>query len=116
MLAMLCNAMQCVLSFHKHCLIFIWSRYILFGLYVPHSLETNSNMFCVYYFTEYLVKAFESIPNTSPFDVTGHPALSINAGFSDGLPVGMMIVGRKFDEATVLNVAYAYEKIRDAKE
>ena len=47
--------------------------------------------------------------------MTGHPALSINAGFSDGLPVGMMIVGRKFDEATVLNVAYAYEKIRDAK-
>ena len=45
--------------------------------------------------------------------MTGHPALSINAGFSDGLPVGMMIVGRKFDEATVLNVAYAYEKIRD---
>jgi len=73
-------------------------------------------MFCVYRFTEYLVKAFESIPNTSPFDVTGHPALSINAGFSDGLPVGMMIVGRKFDEGTVLNVAYAYEKIRDVKE
>ena len=39
----------------------------------------------------------------------------INAGFSDGLPVGMMIVGRKFDEATVLNVAYAYEKMRDSK-
>ena len=52
--------------------------------------------------------------NTAPFNVTGHPALSINAGFSDGLPVGMMIVGRKFDDATVLNVAYAYEKIRDA--
>ena len=48
--------------------------------------------------------------------VTGHPALSINAGFSDGLPVGMMIVGRKFDEATVLNVAYAYEKIRHAED
>ena len=54
------------------------------------------------------------IQNTSPFDVTGHPALSINAGFSDGLPVGMMIVGRMFDDVTVLNVAYAYEKIRDA--
>ena len=49
----------------------------------------------------------------SPFNVSGHPALTINAGFSDGLPVGMMIVGRKFDEATVLNVAYAYETIRD---
>ena len=48
-------------------------------------------------------------------NVTGHPALSINAGFSDGLPVGMMIVGRKFDEVTVLNVAFAYEKIRDTK-
>ncbi|KAL9967996.1 hypothetical protein ACROYT_G026320 [Oculina patagonica] len=63
---------------------------------------------------EYLGKASSNNPNTSPFNVTGHPALSINAGFSDGLPVGMMIVGRKFDEATVLNVAYAYEKIRDA--
>ena len=52
--------------------------------------------------------------NTAPFNVTGHPALSINAGFSDGLPVGMMIVGRKFDEATVLNVAY--EKIRHAED
>jgi len=60
--------------------------------------------------------AFDFCQNTGPFNVTGHPALSINAGFCDGLPVGMMIVGRKFDEATVLNVAYAYEKIRDAKE
>ena len=51
--------------------------------------------------------------NTAPFSVTGHPALSINAGFSEGLPVGMMIVGRKFDETTVLKVAFAYEKIRD---
>ncbi|XP_022805647.1 uncharacterized protein LOC111342795 [Stylophora pistillata] len=59
--------------------------------------------------------AFDFCQNTGPFNVTGHPALSINAGFSDGLPVGMMIVGRKFDEATVLNVAFAYEKMRDSK-
>ena len=59
-------------------------------------------------------RAFESAESCSPFNVTGHPAMSINAGFSEGLPVGMMIVGRKFDEGTVLNVAYAYEKIRDA--
>jgi len=58
--------------------------------------------------------AFDFCQNTGPFNVSGHPALSINAGFSEGLPVGMMIVGRKFDEVTVLNVAYAYEKIRDA--
>ncbi|XP_070558623.1 amidase-like [Ptychodera flava] len=51
--------------------------------------------------------------NTCPYNVTGHPALTINTGFSDGLPVGMMMVGRKFDESTLLKVAYAYEKIRD---
>ncbi|CAH3147417.1 unnamed protein product [Pocillopora meandrina] len=62
---------------------------------------------------EYLERASESVPNTSLTNVTEHPALSINAGFSDGLPVGMMIVGRKLDEATILNVARAYEKIRD---
>ena len=66
-------------------------------------------------FSEYLQKAFESCPNTSPFNATGHPTLSINAGFNDGLPVGMMIVGRMFEDATVLNVAYAYERIRDGK-
>ncbi|XP_076091284.1 urethanase-like [Mytilus galloprovincialis] len=58
---------------------------------------------------------FDMIKNTAPFDSTGHPALSINAGFSEGLPVGMMIIGKKFDEATVLRVARAFEKIRDGK-
>ena len=78
--------------------------------------STHSEPMKILYFAEYLEKAFEMVANCSSFNVTGHPALSINAGFSDGVPVGMMIVGRKFDEATVLNVAYAYEKIRDAKE
>lgn len=63
---------------------------------------------------DYLRKVSNIGLNTAPFNVTGHPALSINAGFSNGLPVGMMIVGRKFDEASVLNIAYAYEKIRHA--
>lgn len=51
------------------------------------------------------------IPNTAVFDITGHPALSINAGNLDNLPVGMMMVGRKFDEAHLLNIAYAFENI-----
>ncbi len=46
-------------------------------------------------------------------DLTGHPALSINAGFLDNLPVGMMIVGKHFDDSTVLRVAKAFETIRD---
>eukprot|EP00058_Branchiostoma_floridae_P016202 XP_002601690.1 hypothetical protein BRAFLDRAFT_94570 [Branchiostoma floridae] len=58
---------------------------------------------------------FGQMSNVCPFNLTGHPALSINAGFSQGLPVGMMIVGRHFDDATVLKVAHAFENIRDAK-
>ncbi|XP_078678542.1 urethanase-like isoform X3 [Branchiostoma floridae x Branchiostoma belcheri] len=59
--------------------------------------------------------ALTQIYNTCPFNVTGHPGLSINAGFLQGLPVGMMIIGRHFDDATVLKVAHAFENIRDSK-
>ena len=48
---------------------------------------------------------------TSPFNVASVPALSINCGFtSDGLPVGLQLVGRPFDEPTVLRAAYSYEQ------
>jgi amidase len=47
--------------------------------------------------------------NTCPFDVTGHPGTSVPAGLHDSLPVGLMIVGRRFDDATCLRVAQAYE-------
>jgi len=45
-----------------------------------------------------------------PFNVTGNPALAIPTGYSkSGLPLGMPIVGRAFDEPTVLRIAAAYE-------
>ncbi len=48
---------------------------------------------------------------TVPFSMTGFPALSICSGFTDeGLPLSMQIIGKPFDEATVLRVAYAYER------
>ncbi|XP_072042897.1 amidase-like [Amphiura filiformis] len=55
------------------------------------------------------------VQNTMAANVTGHPALSINAGWVDKLPVGMMIVGRHWDETTVLKVARAHEKIMTGK-
>ena len=67
-------------------------------------------------FAEYITLCSENYINTCASNMTGHPSLSINAGFSEGLPVGMMIVGRKFEETTLLNVAYALETIRDSKE
>src|SRR5262245_45458514 len=47
---------------------------------------------------------------TIPFNVTGNPVLAIPTGFSEGgLPLGMQIVGRAFDEPTVLRIGAAYE-------
>lgn len=58
---------------------------------------------------EILARGTEMLANTAPFDVTGHPACSVPAGMADGLPVGMMIIGKKFDDAMVLRVAHALE-------
>jgi amidase len=58
---------------------------------------------------EKLIRSLEMIANTAPLDVSGHPAISVPAGLCDGLPVGMMIVGRHFADGTCLRVAQAYE-------
>ena len=48
---------------------------------------------------------------TTVFDITGLPALNIPAGLVDSkLPVGVQLVGRPFDEARILKIAYAYEQ------
>jgi len=53
--------------------------------------------------------------NTAPFNLAGLPALSVPCGVtSAGLPVGLQMVGRQWDEATLLRVAAAYEAARGA--
>jgi amidase len=59
---------------------------------------------------EKIQRALEMIPNTCPFDVTGHPAMNVPCALSSGLPVGMMLVGRRWDDATVLRAAAAFEQ------
>ena len=52
--------------------------------------------------------------NNSPFDVYGSPAISIPCGFTrEGLPIGLHIVGKHGGEATVLQLAHAYEQATD---
>lgn len=49
--------------------------------------------------------------NTMPFDMSGHPAISIPCGMNeDGLPIGLMLVGSHFDEETLITVADAFER------
>ncbi|MFT3975177.1 MAG: amidase [Amaricoccus sp.] len=50
---------------------------------------------------------------TLPFNLTGHPALSIPAGFVDGLPVGLQIVGRPGAEALICRIGAAFESATD---
>ncbi|WP_440766351.1 amidase family protein [Natronorubrum sp. DTA7] len=52
----------------------------------------------------------ETVPaNTTAFNRTGHPAISVPVGEVDGLPVGLMLVGSRFDDATVLDAAETLE-------
>jgi amidase len=60
---------------------------------------------------EKVARSMEAVVNTCPFDVTGHPALNVPCGMSDGLPVGMMLVGRYWDDATVLRAGHAFERL-----
>ena len=49
---------------------------------------------------------------TFPFNITGQPAASVPCGWTDdGLPVGLQIVGRRFDDAAVLRAAAAFERV-----
>jgi amidase len=61
----------------------------------------------------YFQRAWEMVANTSPFNVTGHPALQIPCASSDGLPIGMMLVGRHFDESSLYRAARAFESTTD---
>ncbi len=59
-----------------------------------------------------LVRAFLDL--TLPFNLTGQPAISIPCGFTPaGLPVGLQLVGRPWDEATLFRAAAAYESATD---
>jgi aspartyl-tRNA(Asn)/glutamyl-tRNA(Gln) amidotransferase subunit A len=62
--------------------------------------------------TENLTTAYLRL--TMPFNLAGLPAVSCPCGFSkDGLPLGLQIVGKPFEEATALRIAHAYQQLTD---
>ena len=50
---------------------------------------------------------------TIPVNLAGVPAISVPCGFTEGLPLGLQIIGRHFDESTVYRVAHAFEQATD---
>jgi aspartyl-tRNA(Asn)/glutamyl-tRNA(Gln) amidotransferase subunit A len=48
-----------------------------------------------------------------PFNFTGNPALVLPAGFVEGLPVGLQLVGRPHDESTLFTIGSAFEQVTD---
>ena len=59
---------------------------------------------------------FEHIAFTLPFNMSEQPAASINCGYTaGGLPIGLQIVGQRFDDLGVLQVARAFERLRPAQ-
>ena len=63
----------------------------------------------------YIQRAFEMVGNTAPFDATGHPAMSLPCGMSDGLPIGLMLIGKHYAEPTIYQAAAAFEGAGDWK-
>ncbi|ALM54338.1 amidase [Halomonas huangheensis] len=55
-------------------------------------------------------KAVWTPMRTIPFNITGHPAISIPCGFIDGLPIGLQLIGRHGDEASLCQIAHAFEQ------
>ena len=62
---------------------------------------------------ESFARALEMINNLCQSCATGHPAITLPCGMVDGLPIGLMLIGRKFDEATVLQASDAFEASGD---
>jgi amidase len=64
-------------------------------------------------FAEVLDSALPMIGNTASLDATGHPAISVPCAMRGGLPIGLMLVGRHFQDAVVLRAAAGVEALGD---
>jgi amidase len=65
--------------------------------------------------SEAMAPGLDPVTNTAAFNLTGHPALSIPCAMSAGLPVGLQLVARYYDEATIYRASQAFEEATDWK-
>jgi amidase len=69
-----------------------------------HKIEPKATL------SERAIRGWGMLGNTAAFNVSGHPALSMPAASVKGIPIGIMIVGRRFGDAQLLALARVYEK------
>lgn len=58
-----------------------------------------------------VITGWNMLGNTAQFNMTGHPSLSVPCGFSEGLPVGLMLTGRHFEDAGLLAAAHRLQSL-----
>lgn len=65
---------------------------------------------------DYLANLGNISVNTRPTNLTGHPAISLKAGFHhvNGLPIGTMLISKHFDEVTLFKVASHFERLNSS--
>lgn len=66
---------------------------------------------CVRELQDDLFVSLNMIQNTCPFNLTGHPAISVPCGLVEGLPIGIMLAGPRWEDAAVLQAARAFETL-----
>lgn len=71
---------------------------------------TPSTAFCFGHTQDNLLESYDNDALTIPANLAGLPALSIPCGFdSNGMPIGMQLIGKAFDEGTLFQAAYTFE-------
>jgi amidase len=60
--------------------------------------------------SERVLRGWANLANTYPTDMSGHPAITLPLAEADGLPIGVMLVGRRFDDARLLAIAATCER------
>jgi amidase len=71
---------------------------------LPHKNDPDLSLI------EFVLRGWGVLSNTSPADLTGHPAISLPMSNVNGLPVGLMATGRHFDDGALLRLASSVER------
>jgi len=89
----------------------LWIREVDDALRGVHAIVTPTLPFPAFSVETQNTNPPETTWGTIPFNLSGHPALTVPCGFTaTGLPIGMQLIGRVFDERTLFRIAQAYER------